>query len=171
MPEFDMTSLSTIDRERIIAVALEGRPFKEIAAAVGIGVRTLFTAMEDAQFRSALIQARDNGIDVLVDEIMTIARDEEMPVDRARLLCDNIKWIAARRAHKRYGDRLDVSVNGSIDIASTLTEARSRIMQPMRNLDDVTDVQIVDTQGVARIAPTDSQSVQGETGAEPSIFD
>lgn len=163
-----MTQLAPIQHDQVLAVALEGKPFKEIAAAVGLTINALWRAMEiDAHFRSKVIQARDVGIDVMVDEIMTIAKDAAIPVDRARLLCDNIKWIAARRAHRRYGDRLDVNVSGTIDLGSTLLEARKRTLQPMSNQQQDEIAQPIDAEWESVPETTDKESA----GALPSIFD
>jgi len=158
--------LAPVQHETLLAVALEGKPLKEIAAAVGLTVRTLFRIAEsDITFRNALAQARDSGIDVLVDEMLTIARDENIPVDRARVLCDVIRWIAARRAQRRYGDRLDMNINQSIDLAGTLIEARRRSEQPVCNQLDPAQSQVIDATYEYVRGDTDKESAP-----EPDIF-
>ena len=151
--------LALAQHETLLAVALEGKPLKEIAAAVGVSLSALFRLAEkDAQFRANLAQARDTGIDVLVDEMLVIARDENIPVDRARVLCDVIRWIAARRAQRRYGDRLDMNINQSIDLAGTLIEARRRSEQPVCNQLDAAQSQVIDAAYELVVQPTDKES-------------
>lgn len=121
---------------------------------------------QDVSFRTALSNARDVGIDYLVDELMTIARDSGIAPDRARLLCDNIKWMAARRKRAVYGDKVDMTINGQIDLSGTLIEARKR-----RDSDQqiALESQVTEYTMIPAPSATDIQSAAGDE--EPSIFD
>ena len=59
--------------------------------------------------------ADDSGVDVTID-------DEGRPrvngeaINRARLRVDTRKWLMSKVAPKKYGDKVDVGVDGSITI-------------------------------------------------------
>lgn len=51
-------------------------------------------------------RAREEYAEARVAEMQRIAETVE-DVSRAKLLCDNIKWEAARVSPKKYGDRIE----------------------------------------------------------------
>jgi hypothetical protein len=168
--------ITAAQKEAAISKALEGKGCKDIAAAAGIPLRQLFELIElDSSYRETLSRARDTGLDTLVDELLEIARDESMQVDRARLLCDSIKWTASRRAPRRYGDRLDVNMTQTVDIAGALIDARKRSALPVSNQAQEAIAQVTEYAVIEHARATDTQSVQADEphhpGNEPSIFD
>ena len=62
----------------------------------------------------AYARARENYADILVDRLMDIAQDQDDP-QRARLMCDNVKWCAAKILPKKFGDRTQTVVTGPND--------------------------------------------------------
>ena len=64
--------------------------------------------------------------DKLADEIIHIA-DTEENYGKARNQIDARKWIASKRAPKKYGDRIDINVEGSIDLNAAIESATKRI--------------------------------------------
>jgi hypothetical protein len=64
--------------------------------------------------------------DKLADEIIYIA-DNEDNYGKARNQIDARKWLAGKRAPKKYGDRIDVNVEGSIDLNAAIEQATKRI--------------------------------------------
>ena len=59
-------------------------------------------------------RARENYADILVDRLMDIAQDQDDP-QRARLMCDNVKWCASKILPKKFGDRTQTVVTGADD--------------------------------------------------------
>ena len=47
-------------------------------------------------------------------------------VDRTRLQIDARKWYASKLAPKKYGDKLQTEITGTLDIASVVDAARKR---------------------------------------------
>jgi len=47
-------------------------------------------------------------------------------VQHAKLRVDSRKWLASKMFPKQYGDKQEVNLSGSIDIAATILEARKR---------------------------------------------
>lgn len=92
---------------------------------------------ENPEFREQYARAREAQADTLADEILDIADDggndwmerEEGfkeyngdSVQRARLRVDARKWIAAKLLPKKYGERQEIELSGSVDIRSWLKE-------------------------------------------------
>lgn len=129
-------SEKTIAKEKAIALAAQGKPMAEICEQTGLTPSLLWQwQSNDAQFRAEFLQARDTGLHLLADSLLTLPDTGD--VLRARLKSENIRWLLARRLHRVYGDKLDVSVSGQLDIATTLTEARARIQH-------IKDVETID---------------------------
>lgn len=73
--------------------------------------------------------AEKYNADVLAEEIISIA-DSEENYGKARNQIDARKWLAGKRAPKKYGDRIDVNVEGSIDLSAAIDAASKRIALP-----------------------------------------
>jgi hypothetical protein len=67
-------------------------------------------------------QAREDRATALVSEMHEIARTEP-DVQRARLMCENLRWEAARVAPKIYGDRISAEVSGTVTLSAMIAEA------------------------------------------------
>ena len=89
-----------------------------------------------------VLTAQGNAVDFLVDECVDIA-DNEPDANRARNRIGARQWLAAKRKPKVYGERLEMALQHSIDISSTLTEARGRVFGM-----PAIDVEIVEQQSI-----------------------
>ena len=70
-------------------------------------MRWLFADGRD-DFRAKYAQARKAQAEVWADEVIDISDDETIDVQRAKLMADNRKWVAARLLSK-FKDRLDIT--------------------------------------------------------------
>ena len=83
-------------------------------------------------------KARESFADLMLDRLMDVAQDEP-DVQRARLMCDNIKWAACKILPKKYGDKTHVFQSGpdggpiQIQFASS-QEARQALDDMARRL-------------------------------------
>ena len=77
-------------------------------------------------FRADYANARVHQAEHFIDEIVEIADTDDNP-SRARVRIDARKWVAARLAPKKYGERSEIELSGGIDIANRLERARERI--------------------------------------------
>lgn len=82
--------------------------------------------------------------DVLAEEIISIA-DTEENYGKARNQIDARKWLAGKRAPKKYGDRIDVNVEGSIDLTHAIDAASKRIALPNSYLNTELTTQHIET--------------------------
>jgi hypothetical protein len=153
--------------EHAISCIEEGDLLKHALGKAGIG-RAMFSAVLAGQRELAarVARAQEISADFLVDEAIDAARNEP-DVMRARVIAENNRWAASRRNSKKYGDRIDLNVTQTLDISGTLLEAKQRMLRPMRDQLDVTDVQTLDLPSVALLGAQDSQSM---TPIEPDIF-
>jgi len=75
-------------------------------------------AGEDVEgFQESYARARDMGLDAMTDRLLEIADDanqdnDQIAVQRSRLMVDTRKWILSKLAPKRYGDRLLQEISG-----------------------------------------------------------
>lgn len=162
--------------EKVLIMVAEGTSLKVIADAVGVHVSSIARwRLENDDFHRLYSQAQEIGFELEADSLKTIA-DEYVDVNKARLKSDNLKWLLARRAPGKYGDRLDVNVTQSLDINSALNEARRRV-RPSGDLQQSVDAEIVETkqlssEGTSGSRPVDASNskLTGTDGADDDIF-
>lgn len=115
-------------------------------------------------------RAREIRADLLADEIIEIA-DTATDSAKARNQIDTRKWVASKHYAKKYGDRIDLNVSMQIDIASTLEEARGRLL-PISDQSNIIDAQAIDISSINMTRATDTLSEAPENNApQPNIFD
>lgn len=89
---------------------------------------------QDEAFANQYARAKQVGIEALADDVMAIADETEVAnvydsegnivdvkldataVARNRLRVDSRKWILSKLAPKKYGDKLDHNIGGSVDM-------------------------------------------------------
>lgn len=69
----------------------------------------------NGEFAERYARARENQMEAMADEILTIC-DIEEDVNRARLKVDARKWLMARLAPKKYGDRQETTIKGNMTL-------------------------------------------------------
>lgn len=105
--------------------------------------------------------------EMLVEEIVEIA-DTERDAQKARNQIDARKWYASKTQPKKYGDRIDLNVNQTVDIGAALEAAKSRILPASyRELDPLTD--LLEDQSLA--SPSEAESISVGGGDSTSIED
>lgn len=73
-------------------------------------------------FRESYTRAKSDACEKMAEEILEIA-DTEPDSNRARVRIDARKWVAAKLKPKKYGDKIDVNHEGSVNIdASALMD-------------------------------------------------
>lgn len=73
----------------------------------------------DEEFRNNYARAREAQGDADADRIGDITDrvlSGEIDPQAARVAIDALKWTAARRLPKKYGDKLDLDLNGKVQI-------------------------------------------------------
>ena len=83
---------------------------------------------ENGQFRSQFGVARDHMADALAEEAIHIARNAKASTASARRLqVDTIKWLAAKLAPKRYGEKVVPATATTASIGDAIEKGRERV--------------------------------------------
>ena len=128
----------------------------------------------DKKAAMAYSRAVELKADILADETIEIADNDEDSA-RARNRINARQWLAGK-LNRKYGERVDLNVIQTIDIGSTLAEARARML-PGSYQSSTTDAQVIDSIDVSGQRALDNQSKflpanDVPTGDEyPNIFD
>jgi hypothetical protein len=121
---------------------VDGHSLREICRDEAMPSRsTVFRWLaKDEDFRRLYASARELQADVMVEEILEIADDSrndyvmrmigeeavEVPdhehINRSRLRIDARKWLMAKMAPKKYGEKLELAHSGSIARAQDLSD-------------------------------------------------
>ena len=166
-----MTALAprTAIVESVIDAVLDGQPLKAALKEHAMTPQSFNRLLQgDRAAAAAYARAVEIRADILADEALHIA-DNENDAAKARNQIGVRQWLASKLHAKRYGDRIDLNVTQTIDIGSTLAEARARLL-PGRYLGEVVDSQVVDEQGGNAQRLSDNQSLNPPGNAEPDIF-
>jgi len=108
----------------VLSLLSDGIPIVQSCRDLGITRSKLYTAIDREGLGDMHARAREEYAEAKVEEMQNIAETVE-DVSRARLLCDNIKWEAARVSPKKYGDRIthggdpDAPINHQVGITVT----------------------------------------------------
>lgn len=149
----------------VIEEVFEGQLLSAVLTRYGIPRSKFYKAITDyPSLNSYYLLSQQSRGELYVDEIVNIA-DTEIDPQRARVQIDARKWYASKVIPKKYGDRLDLNVSGSIDIASALAAAKARALPARyRSLDDQDE--LPDNTNEIEQPHTDTQSVLPDVDEE-----
>jgi hypothetical protein len=155
--------------KRVIELYSIGTGVTQVAKDIGVDPNTIQRwRLADSLFDEECSRAQELGFEVDADSLKTIP-DEIEDVQKAKLKSDNIKWLLARRAAYKYGDRIDLNVTQTVDIGAALTEAKRRVLPP-RYPEDIEDAQVVDTKQITTDRNTGCEPVAPTKTGEEDIF-
>ena len=109
--------------------------------------------VRDPAFGERLRQSREASAahwDEMAERVLIEADATKEEIARARELAQHYRWRASKYAPRDYGDRMDLTVTGTIGIAAQLAEVRAR-----RAALDVTPDLIALPLSILEEAPTD----------------
>ena len=157
------------DRARqVIERIAQGESSPAVLREFGSTWTQLWEAIDrDPLIASAYAQARERRADVLADQIVEIADSEDDQM-RAKNRIDARKWIASKMQPRTYGDRIDMNVNGQVDLVGVLADARARL-RPVSNQRGEAIVQDADFTPIAAPRLTDPQSVPAVPALPPEL--
>jgi membrane-bound lytic murein transglycosylase MltF len=103
---------------------------------------------KDEDLRAMMLEAVQEGQDVLADVLLEIDRDPhygQSDASMAKVVSENIKWLLSRRRPDLYGDKSEVNINVRADrvILDALNAAKQRTV-PMIELQANEDVNVED---------------------------
>jgi hypothetical protein len=129
--------ISQETRDAICEQLADGKSLREICRQEGMPGRShVFREIAaDAAFRDQYARAREAGIELMADELLDISDDGRNDfmerdlgdgvvaqqlnaehIQRSKLRVDTRKWLLSKLAPKKYGDKLDVGVTGTMTV-------------------------------------------------------
>lgn len=113
-------SESTIQErvDRMCEMVVEGKTLRQIAKDMKCSAGALLRYVAESPYSEQYARARDAAAELFEADILTAAlavTPETAQAERVKI--DALKWIAARRAPKRYGDRIQNEVSGDLTIS------------------------------------------------------
>lgn len=124
-----------INRDLLLRAAAEGYTIQKIAKMCECQINEIYALLNaNPQLAVQFEKSRSLGVETLVDQMMEIA-DTEPDVARAKLKCDNIKWVASKR-NTKYGDRVHLDIKDHIDLAAIIASARERSKLQVKTIID-----------------------------------
>jgi len=162
-------TLKTTTVDRVIECILAGSSLKDAVKQCDITISKFHHLLRgDKQAAIAYARAVEIRADILADEALTIA-DTENDAAKARNQIQVRQWLASKLHVKRYGDRIDLNVTQTIDIGSTLAEARARLL-PVSYQQHGAQSQVIDVEHKIIDGASDKQSHDPQENAAPDIF-
>lgn len=81
------------------------------------------------EFVDQYTRALEARADSLTDDILDIADNEALDVNRSRLMVDTRKWIASKLKPKKYGDKVEQTLKGDPDapVAMSITSVDAQL--------------------------------------------
>lgn len=99
---------------KICELVVEGHTLRKIADSFGVSPGgVLYWIESKPEYADQYARARSSAADMFENDIIEAAQfvtPETAAADRVKI--DALKWVAARRAPKRYGDRIQQEVTG-----------------------------------------------------------
>lgn len=139
----------------IIQSIYDGQSLARSLRALGINIQAFFEAMySNVELANEYNKAQQARAELLVDEIIDIA-DHEEDNFRAKNKIDTRKWYAGVMQPGKYGQRVDINLNHTVDINGALSDARGRVL----NLPSNQYAQVIESQAMTDNSTTDHKSV------------
>lgn len=102
--------------ERICKLVAQGQTLRQISAEINVCLGTILNWATRPEHIEQYVRAREAASDIFETDIIEAAMcasPETAAADRVKI--DALKWVAARRAPKKYGDKIDVNHGGQAD--------------------------------------------------------
>jgi len=116
----------SLAKQEFLWLIYQNNNISECCARLNINPGALaFVMKEDNEFKLDIHDAQAFMADLAVEMLRDLHENIENPL-MARVVSDNIKWVASKRYKERYGDKLDIAVTHIIDLKSAIAEARAR---------------------------------------------
>lgn len=156
----------TLDRlDAIFHSLTSGKSLKQTLKEQGVSAGCFFDAINTNPLQEVrYARAQQMRGELLVDEIIDIADTEPDP-QAARNRIDARKWYASKMMPQKYGDRIDLNVNQTVDIGAALSEAQKRSALPRCYPDKELEGQVIETIALPIVDSTGSKTVD-ESSAE-----
>ena len=100
----------------ICEMVAQGKTLRQIQAEIGVSMGSMLRWTTMPEHLEQYTRAREAATDIFETDIIEAAMcssPESASADRVKI--DALKWVAARRAPKKYGDRTALDLGGQSD--------------------------------------------------------
>ncbi len=149
---YSKTQIESIFKEICKQISEEGKPIRKVLLQEGMPKNETFYKWldEDEEKAKQYMRACKKRADVIFEEIVTIADDQESDtyknqdgvevinhnvINRSRLRVDARKWVVSKMNPKKYGDRIeqDITLKGTLNY--TTEERDKKIKELLKKKD------------------------------------
>lgn len=135
------------DYNSALAVAADGGLSKDIAFALGVGVRRYNDMLyKDAAFAGAMKRARAQGYELRAEKMLSLREDNpNVDVRELELELKINQWFLSKMHAAVFGDKLALTVE-HVDVAGAMAESRARVAHIINQTPDsgIEDAQVED---------------------------
>lgn len=150
---------------RVFEMYAEGGTVGAAMDAVGISRRDFYRTMrQDPELKAIYYEIQEGRADMMYDEAYEIGTSEAVNPQRARVQSEIRMKIAAAFDRKRFGEKVQLDVQGNVSVIGALEAARQRALPPPRDLGNVIEGQAIELPSLPEPQPTDKAS-----GARPVV--
>lgn len=153
-----------------IEIYAEGGSIHDARNAAGISGRDFYAALRaDPQLQQRYYDTQTQRADMMVDEAYQISGDNEKPPGVARVQAEIKLKIAAAFDRKRFGEKVDMTIDQTLSVAGALEAAKARSLRPRRDLASIPDGEVTE---IAQLLPpqaTDKKSDAPTFVPDPAV--
>lgn len=154
-----MPTISRGQADAILKDLISGASIRKTLKKHGVTEYAFYKTIDsDPNLSKEYARAQQVRAELLADEIVEIA-DDATDSQKARNQIDVRKWYASKMQPHKYGERIDLNVNQTVDIGAALMEARQRAALPDSYLTIPAEGHTIETPLEIDSSATDSESV------------
>ena len=116
------------DVDSICKLVAQGKTLRQVAAETGLSEGTILRRVSrEPEHVEQYTRAREAAADIFETDIIEAAQSvtaDSATADRVKI--DALKWVAARRAPKKYGDKMAIEATVELSLADRMAKARER---------------------------------------------
>lgn len=137
-------SLTTEQQEKAVALALTGCGYQYIADILSVSLIELWAyRTTHPSFQSSLDAARAESAHQIAENAEKVGKQTNLHPGVQRNQIEYAKWLASKRDTKVYGERMDINLTATLDIAGVLDGAERRV-GPMLDLQSTQPIQVAE---------------------------
>lgn len=116
----------------VINAIYQGIPLKQaIEDKFEASISKFFSILEQSLYlQNEYSRAQQSRSELLAEEIITIADTESCP-QTARNRMEARKWYASKMKPNKFGEKIDITVNQTVDISGALADAKARVVSTL----------------------------------------
>jgi hypothetical protein len=139
--------------------------------AVGMDFNVFYkTLRQEPDLKALYHEIQEARADMMVDECYKLGTDKEADPKRARVSAEILLKIAGKYDAKRFGEKMNIELGGTVSIQEALSEAAARVLPPQRDLKEITDAEYTEITTASLPATTDRQSgAPQKEAAKPAV--